>query len=399
MPESPRVAEIIPTFFPNSHADVIVTRFLEGFPSDEGVIPPQARIVSMWLDQIAPNDIGLGKAKEHGVPVFQSIRAALTLGGSDLAVDGVLLIGEHGDYPRDEWDRQMYPRRALFEQICGVFAETKKSVPVFVDKHLSYNWPDAGWMLERAKQLNVPLMAGSSLPVGWREPELELDLDCDLADAIALGYGPLEAYGYHTVETLQCMVERRRGGETGVKAVTCLRGDDVWKAGENGVWSQDLFEAALKTVFTKKDEPPRSGCATPFAFVIEYFSGLRATVIMLDGYIVDWAFAGRVDGKVVATEFALEYGPPFSHFGYLSRNIERMFVTGVPQYPVERTAITTGVISAVMESCAKGGARISTPYLAIPYRSYETPPIRAYGHRRPGKTGEGYKPIGYSDEG
>jgi hypothetical protein len=182
-----------------------------------------------------------------------------------------------------------------------------------------------------------------------------------------------------------------------VKAVTCLRGEDVWKAGDAGVWSPDLFDAALKTVFTKKDEPPRSGCPDPHAFVIEYYDGLRGTVIMLDGYIVDWAFAGRVDGKVVATEFALEYGSPFSHFGYLSRNVERMFLTGTPQYPVQRTAITTGVTAAVMESCAKGGARISTPYLAIPYRSYDARPIRAYGHKRPGQTGEGYKPIGYSE--
>jgi len=395
MPEMPKVAAIITAYFKNSHADVIATRFMEGFPSDEGVVPPKSKLVSMYLDQIDKNDIGVAKAAEHGVPIFPSIRQALTLGGKELAVDGVLVIGEHGDYPRDEWDRQMYPRRHLFEQVCGVFAETGKIVPVFIDKHLSYNWPDAEWMLRRARQLGVPLMAGSSLPVAWRQPELELPLQTDVTDAIVLGYGPLEAYGYHTIEALQCMVERRKGGEKGVKAVTCLSGNDVWDARKQGRWSKELFEAALSCVFTQKNEPPQTGCEKPYAFLIEYLDGLNAAAIMLNGYIIDWAFAARANGGTVSTEIALEYGAPFSHFGYMSRNIERMFITGKSVYPVERTAISTGITAAMMESNAKGGARIETPHLRIPYRSYEKPPIRAYGHTRPGKAEEGYKPIGY----
>jgi hypothetical protein len=391
----PKVAAIITIYFRNSHADVIATRFMEGFPSDEGVVPPKSTLVSMYLDQVDKNDMGVAKAAEHGVPIFPSIRQALTLGGQDLAVDGVLCIGEHGDYPRDEWDRQMYPRRHLFEQICGVFAQTAKVVPVFIDKHLSYNWPDAQWMLDRAKQLGVPLMAGSSLPVAWRQPELELPLETDITDAIVLGYGPLEAYGYHTIEALQCMVERRKGGERGVKAVTVIKGQAVWDAGKKGRWSKDLFEAALSRVFTKLDEPPQTGCPEPLAVLIEYLDGLNAAAIMLNGYIVDWAVALRANGQVVSTEIALEYGAPFSHFGYMSRNIEQMFRTGRPVYPVERTAISTGITNAMMESNAKGGLRIETPHLRIPYRSYDKPPIRAYGHTRPGKTGEGYKPIGY----
>ncbi len=398
MPEMPKIAAIITTYFPNSHADVIVTRFLEGFPSDEGVVPPQSEIVSMYLDQVGPNDMGVAKAEEHGVPIYESIKGALTLRSSELAVDGVILVGEHGDYPRDEWDRQMYPRRHLFEQICGVFAETGKVVPVFNDKHFSYNWPDADWMYKRAQELAVPLMAGSSVPLAWRQPELELDLDTDMSEALVVGFGPVEAYGYHTLEVLQCMTERRQGGETGVAAVTCLGGDDVWEAGRKGVWSQTLADTAIDRVFTKKDEAMQTGCPEPVAFVVEYRDGLTATALTLNEYIVDWAFAAKVGGEVVATEFALEYGAPFSHFGYLSRNMERMFITGRPQYPAERTLLATGIISAVMESRAKNGKRIETPYLDISYKSYDELPIRPVNSKRPGKTGEGYKPIGYLDE-
>jgi hypothetical protein len=399
MPVNPKIAALVTAYYENSHADVTVTRFLEGFPSDEGVIEPQSTIASIWFDQIAPNDIGVAKVEKHGVPIYPSIRAAMMCDTDGLAVDGVLLIGEHGDYPHDELDRHMYPRRSLFEQVCGVFAETGSVCPVFIDKHLSYNWSDTEWMVARARELGVPLMAGSSLPLSWRQPELELPLDSAITEAVALGFGPLEAYGYHTLESLQCMMERRTGGETGVKAVTCLQGDAVWRAGDEGLWSEELAEAALGTVFTKKDEPPRAGCLDPAAILIEYTDGFRATALQLNDYIVDWAVALRVGGEVMATEFAVEYAAPFSHFGYLSRNVEKMFITGKPVYPYERTVVTTGIINAAMVSVGAGGKRVETPGLdSVKYESYREMPIRPTSGMRPGKSGEGYKPIGYSEK-
>ena len=118
----------------------------------------------MYVDQFPENDLSRGFAAEHNVPIYPSIVKALTLGGSELAVDGVLLIGEHGDYAWNEKDQQLYPRKYFMEQICGVFSTSGRGVPVFNDKHLSYNWHDAKWMFDRAAQLGAPFMAGSSLP-------------------------------------------------------------------------------------------------------------------------------------------------------------------------------------------------------------------------------------------
>lgn len=103
--------------------------------------------------------------------------SVITLSGGELAVDGVLLIGEHGDYPHNENGQHMYPRRYIFEQICGVSASSGRSLPIFCDKHLSYNWMDARWMYDRARELGVPFMARPSLPLCWRSPFLEHDLD------------------------------------------------------------------------------------------------------------------------------------------------------------------------------------------------------------------------------
>ncbi|MBI2299221.1 MAG: hypothetical protein HYU66_09830, partial [Armatimonadetes bacterium] len=201
----PPISAVITTYFPYSHADVIVTKFIKGFPTDDdGLREPRTQLVSAYLEQIDPRDMGQAMLWRNGVRAGRSVRDALTGGGKELVCQGVILIGEHGDYPHDELGRHMYPRRALFEQICGVFAETGQVCPVFCDKHLSYNWPDAHWMYARAKQLGVPMMAGSSLPLGWRKPFLELERGCDLRPAVSIGYAHVEAYGYHAIETLQC---------------------------------------------------------------------------------------------------------------------------------------------------------------------------------------------------
>src|SRR5262249_558097 len=168
--------------------------------------------------------------------------------GKALAVEGVLLIGEHGDYPKNKIGQVLYPRRRFFEEACKVFEKDKKSVPVFTDKHLAAEWKDAKWMYDRAKELFVPLMAGSSLPVTFRKPELKLPMGCELTQAGAIGKGPFEGYGFHALETLQCMVERRKGGELGVKSVQCLQGKAMWEAMDQGRWSRPLLEAAMKLV-------------------------------------------------------------------------------------------------------------------------------------------------------
>ena len=382
-----KIAAIITTYFQHSHADVIATKYMKGFPTDEGHRMPRVDLVSIYLDQVDSRDIGVGLAEEHQVPIYPSIRQALTLGGGELAVDGVLLIGEHGDYPHNEFEQHMYPRRYMFEQICGVFASSGRSVPVFCDKHLSYNWEDANWMYERAKALDVPFMAGSSLPTCWRQPFLEHALDTPLDSAIAIGYGGVESYGFHALETLQCMTERRQGGESGVVAIQCLEGEAVWEAAESEQWYLELAEAACAQIKNRPDKTAREGCPNPTLFLIEHRDGFRSAVLMLNGYVTDFAYAGKHSENVYATEFYLQNGPPHAHFSYLSLNIEEMFVTGVPQYPVERTLLTTGILDTIMHSRAQGNIRLETPHLAeLTYRSYKQKLIRPTAPRPEGAT-------------
>jgi hypothetical protein len=378
-----RVAAICTIYHPKSHADVIVTKFLEGASTDEGFHPfDDIEIVSMYIDHVLENDVGIGRAKKHNIPVHPSIRRALHAGSDKLNVDAVLLIGEHGDYPWNAQGRHMYPRRYFFEQIAGVFSESGRVVPVFSDKHLAYAWQDAAWMWARKEELNIPLMAGSSLPLSWRRPWLEYDKgSVELDEVLALSYGSVEAYGYHALETLQCMAERRVDGETGVTSVQCLTGDDVWRARDRGEWSQELALAALAPSEHKNGDNPED-CTDPTVFLVRYADGLKASVLHLQGYVQEFAYAARHrNGTVEGCEFYLQNDGPFSHFGYLTRNIENFFKSGVPPYPCERTLLTTGVIDAAMISRFEQSRVVDTPHLNISYESYEQMPLRPSGER------------------
>jgi hypothetical protein len=393
MSERKKIAAIITEYRPRSHADVIVTKFLKGFPTDDGLLEPRVDIVSMYIDQFPDADISRSIAAEHDVPIFPSIVKALTLGGNKLAVDGVLLIGEHGDYAWNEKEQHLYPRKYFMEQICGVLATSGCAVPIYNDKHLSYNWHDAKWMYDRARQLGAPFMAGSSLPLGWRNPWLEYELETPVEEAIAIGFSGLDIYGFHTLETLQCMVERRVGGETGVAAVTCLEGDTVWQAAKDGLWSRELAEAACAPIENKPAGSMEEHCKNPALFLVEYRDGLRGAALMLNGYVTDLAYAGCVGGVIQGTEFYLQNGEPHAHFSYLSLNIEEMFVTGIPTYPVERTLLTSGVLEAALDSRYQGYIRLETPHLDVAYRSYENLPWRSYGRRPSGATLEPWPPV------
>ena len=369
MAPSFRIAALVTTFFPNSHAGVLVSKFLTGFPTDDGLVAPRTRIAALYIDQIHRHDIGLQLAHRYGVPVYGSIRSALTLGGDELAVDGVLLIGEHGDYPRTALGQEMLPRSWFFEQVSGVIAEQRRPLPVFVDKHLSYRWSDARRMYDAARELEMPLWAGSSLPVHWRRPDYDHPLGAPLDAALSTGFHMLERYGFHALEALQCQVERRAGGETGVRAVTCLSGDAVWRAADAGRWPTDLADAALRATRPGPDPLEPGRVSDPHLFLVDYADGLRAAALMLgdDGYVERFAYAGRRAGSIDAFAFQPDPGPNKAHFSYFGLNVEDFLLRGEPPSPVERTLLTTGILEAAMISHHRRGERVATPHLDIVY--------------------------------
>jgi hypothetical protein len=366
-----KVAAVVTSYTRYSHADNLVTRFMEGYSIVGKSYPPPCQVASLYIDQVGETDIGRPLAKQWKVPLVKTIADALTLGGDKLAVDGVLIVAEHGNYPVNEKGQKLYPRRKFFEEVVKVFRASKRVVPVFNDKHLAYNWTDAKWIYDQHKELAFPMMAGSSVPVAWRRPELRPEAGIEWERALALGYGHpsyAEAFGYHALEGLQVMMERRKGGETGVRAVQYLEGKEAWEAAKAGKWDRALLDAALSKVPVKSKGKLEEDDAEALVYLIEYRDGLQTAAYISPRRCEEFAFAGRARGK--AEPLACWYDlpkPQRDHFSFQVQAVAQMMVTGKPTYPVERTLLTTGMVDALVTSRLKRHQRVETPELAIKY--------------------------------
>ncbi|MEY4185330.1 MAG: hypothetical protein RIT02_364 [Planctomycetota bacterium] len=373
------VAALITAYYPVSHADVIVSKILEGYLRNGGEPRPGLKLVSMYVEQRHPHDISGELAKRYGVRVCGSIDEAISLGTDRVQVAGVLGIAEHGDYPVTEFTGQkMYPRRRFFDEAVATFERCGGVVPYFNDKHLGWRWSDAEAMVGTARRLGFPLLAGSSVPLAWRFPQLELPADCEIESALTVGYGPLEDYGFHALEAHQCMLERRRGGESGVREVAVALGAGIRAAEASGQWSGELFGAAMSVL-------PRGSVAAaawdplqaeyegvrnqPAAYMMTHADGLRSAVIMTADFSGGFAFACRLKGRKepLACWFRLQEGGVFGHFSYLVDAIEATLRARRAVYPVERTLLTTGVLDRCMQLLAAGGGRVATPELTFGY--------------------------------
>lgn len=381
-PAPRKVAVLTSVFRYLSHSYHIAGRFLDGYLKGDAHHFPDFGVASCYVEQVGKNDLSRELAKEHNFRISESIEDALTLGTGKLAVDGVLLICEHGDYPYNERGQKLYPRHEYFKQVVDVFEKSGKTVPVFCDKHLSYDRKKAAEMVATARKMRFPLMAGSSLPVTWRRPELEFPLGTKMTEALVASRGELEIYGIHALETLQCMVERRRPADQGVTAVTALEGEAVWKAGDDGVWSWELLEHALGRSASRNAGDIRANCKRfprsptwdffkkgPIAFLIEYRDGLKSTILQLDGHVADETFAARIVGKEKPESclFWLPPPPGAAFLEALSSHVETFHATGKPPYPVERTQLTGGILDYALESLATSSKRLDTPDLDIRY--------------------------------
>src|SRR4051794_5324854 len=122
MTKRPKIAAIATIYFKYSHAQHIVDRFLEGYGWNGRHHRPPMDLVSLFVDQRGENDLSADRAKRFpGMKIYPTIADALTLGGNTLAVDGVVLIGEHGSYSKNEKGQHLYPRYEFFRQIVSVF--------------------------------------------------------------------------------------------------------------------------------------------------------------------------------------------------------------------------------------------------------------------------------------
>lgn len=383
-----RVAAVLTEFTYRSHAHVILENFLKPYLFNGQWTDPGMMVASMYVDQFPEGrDMARQVSKDYNIPIFPSIEKALCAGGDRLAVEAVLSIGEHGNYPHNEKGQHMYPRKRFFDEIVAVFKQSGRVTPVFNDKHLSYRWDWAKEMYDTAEAMKIPLMAGSSVPLAERRPPLELEPGVKLAAAVSIHGGGVESYDFHALEVLQSLVEFRAGAEQGVSEVQFLEGDKLWKAADEGRWSVELAQAAMAAELGPGQPPLKELVARLMGdsnkihgILVTYRDGFHGTVLAIGGRN-RWNFACRKanDSQPLATNFYVGPWENRNLFKALSHAIQTHFRQRRAPYPVERTLLVTGILDAAMESRYQGQSPQKTPQLAVAYRPQDFRAMREMG--------------------
>jgi len=370
----------------HSHAQHFLDRLSQGYSWQGRWVAPRVDIAAVYIDQFPANDLARSRAAKHDLRLVPSVADALTLGSSKLAVDGVVIIAEHGDYPRNEMGQTRYPRYAWFKEVVKAFEETGQTAPVFNDKHLSTRWSECVEMTTASQRLGFPFLAGSSLPVTWRLPATEIPYDAELRESVCVAYGGVDSYDFHALETAQCMSERRRGGEVGIRSVHALRDHALWNRldRDDCEVTRRLIVAALARShnlpvqtgypnesvtyeWAKKSLPETTG------YLVEHRDGFRTTILLTG--IRDFNYAGyRSDtDEIISCQM---YLPMPTHgsttadfFNPLTRHIENLVLDGKAAYPVQRTLLTSGMVIAGVESLFKNQTPRQTPEMDVRYQA------------------------------
>jgi hypothetical protein len=402
----PRVAVVYTSCYHRSHAHVILENFLTPYLFNGKLTQPSVDVVSLYADQRPTSrtlpDLTDDIVRRFKLPLYRTIEGALTLGGKELAVDAVLSIGEHGDYPTNRFGVREYPRKRFFDEIVAVMRRSNRFVPIFNDKHLSYRWDWAREMYDTARRHNIPLMAGSSVPLSQRRPNMTLPANCAITEAVSIHGGPFEIYDFHGLEVLQAFLEARKGGETGIREVEFLERGPLFEAARKGRWSLSLAEAAMRVEYGKQPIPdlsvPING-VEPWGILLTYRDGTKGTVLRLGNYNgIRWNFAVEVANERAPRATSHYVGPWRNRclFMALSNAIQQFFVRREAPYPIERTLLTTGALEAAVRSRAAGYA-LETPHLNIAYQPRDYRGVREMGESWRILTEESKETIGFAE--
>ena len=379
-PRRPRIACLVSYWgLPTSHADWIVNKLLDGYWWQGAHTPSRVDVVSVYIHQLDTSLLGQKVCKAKNIPIYKTVGEAVTLGGPELAVDGVVIVAEHGNYPTDLKGHWLLPRWWIYQQVIRVFEQSKRSVPIFNDKHLSYNWDDAKWMFDKSRELQFPLTGGSSIPTYFRTPEVEIAVDTLIRNSVVVGSSPDEGAISHCIDVLQAFVDRRKGGETGVKSVQSIRGPETWQWVERTPWAGNLLEAVRKN-FNLKPGYFQEGRQSNVC-IVEYNDGTNGAVISGSG--VGWTYAGEIAGQQNPTIISMLGWPgPISQYHAANGHehwITEMMLTRKEPFNAERLLLSTGIVNHYMDSnwedgrYSAVGRRIETPYMNMSYHSTHGP--------------------------
>ncbi len=374
---SKRIAFLIDSWYPISHADVIGTRFLEGYRMGDRTYPSPVGVASVLTIAPRPTDRGNELTSRYGIRLAGSVAEALLddprAAQPKLAVDGVLLA-VRTPLPATT-PAEPSGQFRLFRDTMTVFDRAGSRVPVFVDKNLAATWQESQTIMTEGAKRGVPLMAGSVVP--WVPLEPSLPVGRKPLVAVAVAAAPYDLYAIHVADLLQAVVETRGARETGVAWVREV-GRGFWSMPDGNQWGRDVLDTLLTTARTRRSYAPRipDGLTDDvYVVLVQYVDGMRGVVALMTRQFDDAEFRVgiRYEGQVAPYIGGLVLGgAPYDHFGYLAHALVQFYTTGKPVAPADRTLLSTGISLMGMQSRQTGGQTISSPTLGVSYAVFNT---------------------------
>lgn len=352
-----KIAVLATIFRHYSHADVILSRWQNPKERDHewnwkgGTM----KIASLFVDQKFENDMSVDYCQKHDIPMFSSIREALTLGTDKLAVDAVLIIAEHGSYRTTKWQQIEYPRAEFFHAAVDVMEESGRIIPVFNDKHIAWSPARVASVCERVRRLNIPYFATSTLPLSPKNPPLAPEFLDDPKLYVSVCNSSLDPHGYHSFEWAQSLIEQRKGGEAGPEKLTVYSGEKLWNFFDAHPDLKQHLSLAFDLLEPKEDEPKYTleefrkvhTCVPPQAMDILHRDGFRSIYVAFPGAANGWAFSvenkkGESHQRKCLLGGLAAYA---AHFANLNNELEKFYRTQVPPTPLARAEFVAGLLA------------------------------------------------------
>lgn len=357
----------------SSPSQQLLDRFLIGYPRDGQFHRPTVSEVSAYLMLTDESDFGR-RTIDFGLKIAPTAEQAAA------DADAVIIASRKPGSMANDRLLEIALERASQGSAC------------FVHGALSSSLERGRTLLRLAESRGIHLLAGTPWGVTWRLPETDLPAATPLAEALIVvqrhssgsggSQGSLPGAELDALEGLLPIIERRQGGESGVRSLRLLEGPEVWRAGDKKLWSWKLLAAALSRSNSPQGDPVLDGrtqdilglglvpklARNPVAWLLEHRDGLRSALLVLDGVVADHNFAlGTRDGRVLSAQLFRAPPPADHHFSRLVAVLEDFFQTGRPPWPVQRNLLIAGLLETFRHPASHSGKTIATPGLDLAY--------------------------------
>ena len=371
-----KIAFVLDGFAVPSPAQQLLNRFHSGYPRDGAFHRLENCRISVLVTGGLESAGFARREKDPGLRVSRDLRETLE------GADGVVIAGINPGATGIVIAGRSSGAEANDERLKEILQNVPQGARCFVHGAIGTTMEGARQLEKLASLRRVTLLAGTPLGVTWRLPPVEIPKSARLRKALIVVQGKAPVAEFDGLEGLMPVIERRRGGEKGIRSVRFLEGDALWLAGDKGQWSWPLLASALSRSDSPQGDPVRDGrtqdlaglglvpklAREPRGWVMEHRDGLRSVILVLDGVIADYNFAVHAsDGGIISAQIYRPPAPAEHQFTRLAEVIEDFFRSGKRPWPVERSILIAGLLEVFRNPASRSGQLIQTPGLGLTY--------------------------------